>query len=765
MKCCIWQCCGRTVCFFLCFAAFSAAGQGNAPPVVEVSAEHPFLLFEDRNQFDVTPEQYSAEALEHWRSLPEALRPYSALVVDWSKSADPVGWFARFGPLLQESGVPLVLRIEPPGSVALDQLESVLSGYTSVRGIELRGLDFNHYPPPPAEELSVPEIARWTADAIGLAASYGRMVHLPVAGLGWARMMTNIQYVPLYERFIECQAHVIPSALYRGPQNIVAQSAVLGLGLEGAARQWGVAADGRWYNDAHFLTLGEVGVPPTELNCPPSLYRAILLTAAMTGSSVMAVGPEEALWFGSAPQYWNEAILPTLLELIENSLIARPDFVAKQATVAYQLAAANTPPAFHENLRDIDPVFDYGLLQLAVYGVQDAAQSPELILNRHEHFWIPLLSAHGAEAAAGKFSTVLRPGQFNSVTAWQDFLSAFTQENGGGDAFVSRVGRAIFVMNSKENSRETQAFRLEDVPAPVRGLALRRQDTAVVLEWPFREGDLSYTVYRRSWPDGRFEQLGAGVEERSYIDLGPPADISVAYAVSALTNEVENYAGAVAQGEYLALSTVKSRIAEEAVLHPVLTVAQGQPLEENAVVEIEVEAPDALPPSLQELDAEQQALGLAILQRLDYWKSALEDEDLQGLLALYSSEYKDAEGWGFEYLRRAYQWFLERCLAPRMQRQIRRWDFSGFAETSQVNMLLYCRIRGVALSDPFGRVADLPVEFPRTETMETWITWRLEEGVWKISGSNPALPNFRDLLSYTASPYAPLPPGPDFYSP
>jgi hypothetical protein len=98
-----------------------------------------------------------------------------------------------------------------------------------------------------------------------------------------------------------------------------------------------------------------------------------------------------------------------------------------------------------------------------------------------------------------------------------------------------------------------------------------------------------------------------------------------------------------------------------------------------------------------------------------------------------------------------------------MHRQIRRWDFSAYETSQQVNLLMYCLITGIALTDPSGRMADQPVAIPRTDTAEVWLTWTGREGVWRLVQTNPAVPNFRDLLSYSAGPYDNFPTGPDVY--
>ncbi|HNR37286.1 MAG TPA: hypothetical protein PKO36_19080, partial [Candidatus Hydrogenedentes bacterium] len=60
-----------------------------------------------------------------------------------------------------------------------------------------------------------------------------------------------------------------------------------------------------------------------------------------------------------------------------------------------------------------------------------------------------------------------------------------------------------------------------------------------------------------------------------------------------------------------------------------------------------------------------------------------------------------------------------------------------------------------------GRIADMPAWFPRENRGETTLTFIEEDGAWRIAGSNPALPNMRDILGFSASPFDNLPVGPD----
>ena len=154
-----------------------------------------------------------------------------------------------------------------------------------------------------------------------------------------------------------------------------------------------------------------------------------------------------------------------------------------------------------------------------------------------------------------------------------------------------------------------------------------------------------------------------------------------------------------------------------------------------------------------------------IVERIEKLDRAFSEEDLNGVLDLYADEYTDPENWRLQYVQRAYQWFFERYNRCTMARQIRRWDFSAYEPGQEVRVLLFCRFSGVALSDATGRFGGEEAFFPRTERGEVWLTFANYEGNWRIRSTQPALPSFKDILSFSSGPYDAIGPGPDRYMP
>jgi hypothetical protein len=766
MKRCFY---GKIAGFLLALAA-AGSGAADFPPLsTEISPEHPLFLFEAAPPAGM--EEAAAYLSGVWDGLDDVLKPRSAL-----RFGAPAGvreahaWFEAVLPPLQEADIPVVIRISDDSRRAWfprEALESLLRNFTAIRGVETAELRFDRYPPPDSRITDMPPEITWLIETIDTAARYGRFTHIPLADLHWPRILSNTACAPLYEKIRECRDYVIPGCLERGHHHIARMSAILGLWLEESVAQWAIAADARWYGDAWFAAPDLFGRPSGEGGAPHSLYRAMILNGAMAGAAVYAFSPGENLWQGPGRHHWDKAIRPALIEIMEKGLIARRDFVRAKTSIAYRLAPAESPEDFHLNLRDIDGVIDTGRLIHAAYGMERPGQIPELVLNRGDHHLVPLLPAHSAAVTPAGFDTVVKAGAITSTAQWENLLAKHRKPAGEGTAFICRVGRGLFIMNSRENMRAVQTFTVPDAPAPVRGIHARRAGGTVELSWPFREGDVSYSVFRRIPPETEWTPLAKNIDDRDFTDENVPPDQTAAWSVTALTNETEVYSGAVQYGEYLALSVVESRIAEEVLLTPLLNTAVSAP-PVNAMEPVtpgEETAPESPSgwPDYAGLDEEQRAMAEAIIGRIDRFDRALQAEDLQGVMETYATDYEDPQGWKFQYAHRAWQWLFERYNAPRLHRQIREWDFSTNAENGRVNLLLYCRVTAAAISDASGRAADPVISIPRTETAEVWLSWKEENSIWRLVSTNPALPNFRDLLSYSAGPWDHFPIGPDHY--
>ena len=181
----------------------------------------------------------------------------------------------------------------------------------------------------------------------------------------------------------------------------------------------------------------------------------------------------------------------------------------------------------------------------------------------------------------------------------------------------------------------------------MRQVQARRENDTVVIEWPFREGDVSYRVHKRTFPERTFRLLAKSVEERRFVDVASDPYETAAYAVTALTNETEPYRGTVNYGDYRIIGTVESRIEEEVIISPLTPTAASR-----AIVGDEDTRPSEQTwwPNLTGLSDTEAAAARVIVERLDAWQQALRRESLDGVMDLYSLNYEDPQGWGTQYV-------------------------------------------------------------------------------------------------------------------
>lgn len=742
------------------------AGAQTPPLVVEVHADHPLFLFNTAPEAPGAPAPTGLQVVATWEALPEALRPFSVMRI----SASDADLEARRRTLvaaldvLQAANVPVAVDVgggDPPTVLSVAAAEELVRTYTCIKGVGVRDLPFNDYPRFEGDlELAMPPQGRWLLGLLDRIPQYGRFIAIQSDCLGWPRFLANAWCAPIHDKVRENAGYVFPIAGGSSPHTFAGLMALQGLWLDGAVEQWGVAATSAWYTESRFMGPGLFGPPPGPGAMPPSLYRAMVYNGAMIGAAVYAFDSAPDLWAGDRRMMWDAAIAPALRELIDLRLIPRREFVAEKAKVACRLQTVSKPADFQANVRDIDGVVGEGLLIHGAYGMEMPGQVPELIPNTGRHYWVPLLSPRASEETLQRFAAAPTAGTLPTAAAWTELLGRSYTPDGMGTAFISRIGRAVFILNTRENSEQSQTFRLPAMPAPVRGIEARRTPEGVVVTWPFREGDVAYRVYKRAAPRTGFTLVAPDVDAREWVDTDLAPEASASYAVTAFTNEEEPFEGTVGYGEYLALSTVESRIAEEVSIGPLLDYARGRALDD--FVDIRPESPpwwpaaDGLPP-------EHQPVAEEIAQRIVALQQAFEAEDLDAVLDLYATDYEDEQGWGFQYARRAYQWFFERYDACRMHRQIRRWSMPPGPDPAEVRVVLYCRFTGVARTDAAGRASHIPVHFPRSESGEITLTFSRGEGVWRIRRADPALPSFADILSYSRSPDDPYIPGPDVY--
>lgn len=740
----------RTPIFVLLFI-FALPALAVEPLTDPITSERPLFIFPAPGADASDGIAHADRILTAWQALPEFIRPYAMMHIE-SPSTDEALWPDRFRDILREmqfNEVPLFVSIanaNPGGIYPLVELRPLLQEFTMIKGLHVQGLTFNeYYEFGDMDPTGAPAQVRWLNEAIQIAGEYGRLIAIELDELHWLRIMSNAWCRPLYDTIRAHRPSVVALNLQRGPHNITRSSALMGLWLEGAVDQWGLSASSQWYDATGFLQPGEFGPSNSDAAAPmpPAFYRAMLLNGALTGASVYRFPSMDHLWFGAARHYWDEAIEPTIQELLDKGYIARKDLVASKARIAYRMNPSRTAEEFRAHYADIDAVYGEGRMLHGSYGMERPGQVPELVPNSGRYYWIPILSPYSLDETLRQFEEVLLPGALLDAASWRERLDSYYTPDGEGLPFISRIGRGIFVLHTRENLYEEQPFQLPAVPSPVRQITAQRQSDGIGLSWPFREGDLFYRVYRRILPATKYTLIAADLDDRSYLDTQLTGGETVAYAITALTNEREPYEGVVNYGDYLVFNTAESRIDEEIFFDSFTSAATSKPILPSS--DTRMKSQMWWPTGLESLGTNESFVARAIIGRIEAWDLAFTQEDFDAVIDFYADEYTDAAEHTRAYVKTAFKMFFENYRAGHVRRQIRSWDFSSYDATGEVNLVIYLSLSGTTDTGPGGRFADMPVQFPDTPTGEVRLTFVNRDGAWKILRSDPALPNIEDF--------------------
>lgn len=215
------------------------------------------------------------------------------------------------------------------------------------------------------------------------------------------------------------------------------------------------------------------------------------------------------------------------------------------------------------------------------------------------------------------------------------------------------------------------------------------------------------------------------------------------YTVLAETEARERVKGTVNYLDFLRFSESISRPVEECRVHPDSRIACGPMVApeddrpESQVVYPTFDGAEGHPAEARE-----------IVARIDDFKRHYDAGDWRAVSALYATDYEDANGYHKEYADRAWKWWFFRMNRFHFLRQIRHWDFGDFAEHGLVRVRMFALCRALRRDDqPFGYGFHGTCRIPRTPDEEVTFTWaRDPDGAWRIRHTDPALPNFFEIL-------------------
>ncbi|MFA6241171.1 MAG: hypothetical protein WC655_09590 [Candidatus Hydrogenedentales bacterium] len=745
------------------------ATESRIAPCTRIDREHPLIILQTSNRFPDSDEQFGMdgnrmeaatahgkEAVRVWRdAIPDELRPFCQLQME-VRTHDHVNRYDAFRRIfaeLEEAGAPANIQFADPHDPFVfdpDYVEKLTQEFSCIKSYTITEMRWEHYRTFNVPRYALPPETRYAIDVIKMAGRYGKHISMSFQDLKWMHIGADALHEPLVETIMDYSAYVLAVNEHIGPRHLQRQTSVWGFWIADMVKNWGVEPQSWWFENGRMLSPGLFGqrMADDPRQMPPLLYRAMILQGALLGATVYQFEPYWDLFDYDNSHCWRDVICPTLLEVVNDRLISSREQVMEKTKVVFQYKPAKDINEFHESLRDIDWIGDEGLFCRAAYGLWEKYLQHELIPNRSQNFFIPLLPPKTPAKALEHFKQVVTPGTCTSVEAYEELLARhYTQGDGEGTASIMTINGHTYVMQTHENLYERQTYAI-DVPKAVRQISTKASAKGLDLSWPSVDSATEYRVYRVEGAIRGAMGLSKhliGVANSSSFTLDKNAlTAGSSFTVTAITNAKERREGTVNYLDYFVFSLEESLPAE------VVTLAANGAASVAATVEPEDTRPASqiVYPTFEGAEGPNKLVAQQIVTRIDEFKKAYDARDWRRLTDLYSCRYQDPNGFHREYVGRAWKWWFFRNNNTTFLRQIRTWDFSEYKETGVVRVRMFALCRACRYDDaPFGYWTDGTVRVPRHADEIVTFTWHQEEDqAWRLIHTDPALPNFEEML-------------------
>ncbi len=725
---------------------------GCKPPELTISREHPLIILYGPGSAELT--------VKCWRNLQADIKPFCVVTMDPTALdvSDRLESWRRMLQIVEKEGIPIALQVAGDSAewtTPLWAIETLLREFSCIKILQIVEVRCGYYSRFGGDlEMTIPPNLRYLAEVLKVCGRHGKHLSLQIQG-DMVHLGTDALAGPLRETFRAYREYFLPQNECIGPQFYSTQMAACGLWLAGYCEHWGMEPQWWWWTrgESYFIKPGVFGVEPdiaaddAVLDAQARLYRAFIIEGALMGATVFSIEPPQDVWHGETtdPRHFNRVIYPTLRQLIDQKLIAGKDDVFERCKVAYQLAECKTLHEFDSLEQDLDLEVGQGNLERAAYGARFPHLMKELIPDTGGRYqFIPLLPVGTLADVTARFQKVIQPRECNSPEAYRALLDRYypATENTAARtnrAFVLKSGRAIAVMQSRENLYEKQTFAVE-VPRWVTALQARPEAGGLRLSWSMDPQADSYRIWKRIeganvYPEWEllFDQIK---ENRCFI----PQTVRGRFAVTARTTAKQLLEGTLNYSEYLLFPADESPIVEQ-----VIVSQEGNRTEKISFSDESLPDAQEVWKIFNGVAAGHQRDAEAVLAAFQGLIEAFERKDLDALMKFYAPDYRDANGYSNEYVRRAWQWWRQRTVIPYVVAQVRTWDTSR-AQDGLISFTAWNRFRGTIVWDePFGFHGR--VRIPRHDGERVAWTWRRDPaGEWKLIRTSPALPNFGEML-------------------
>ncbi len=712
--------------------------QTKIPLITEVSINHPLFIFACKLE-NVDPGYVKEKISNQWSTLREELKPYSALQIIFSDPTfQDIGKIEdSFTSIFGEVKVPIILRlcvrVKKDFLPEAQELSALFARLPNLIGLCISDFSLNLYPS--ESGLVYPEFYQldWLCSLVKVVSRYGRFVYLPMNSFELVRVLSHPKGEELLDLIKANSEYVIAGYSFDGDFAPIGIGALLGLYLGGYVNRIGIECGVDWYHRSYLVSPCVLGkAPPGSISIYTPFYRGMLLLGVLGGATTYLIPDEECLWGGKENIHWIRTIEKTLLQIVNLGLIPSKEMIQRRVSAGYRCFPAGTPQDFWKLGEILFPQFGLGAMAESVYFAKEGKKLPEIIPETGSNYILPLFPYKYSPEDSEMYIVGYQPT--HPEWTWSNVLERISRTLGEGTAFIAEVGKYLFVFNTSEYQIQKQSYKIA-LPSPVRKFVATRVGDGIQLSWGFREGDISYQVYRKSPTESEYKLMVRGIESREWKDTSLDMAQPVSYSVTALTTEQEIVEGFVNPGEYLVFSLIESRIAEEVVLLPEMNFAESVPITESPQGENLI-----CPDPINFLAPEEQEMAQSINNSLLMLESAIMRRDIDAVCGIFSEDYKDPLSSGVGYIKCALQTFFNVVPSPKVLYQVRNFNFQRDENGNIiVNTQVFLRVLGYKVSDELGIKSGIPIEIGPSEDGETLLSWVKRDSLWVINSSEKPL--------------------------
>ena len=737
------------------------------PIKMQISPTHPLLIL--MAESEPTYEETGEGMVRLWNELDDDIRPCVTVQIEGTRSND----FQRNEALLgyaEDAGLPITLQVQGDNgdrhdTVPFDRVQDFVERYSCIVGlqiVEASQRTFADHPGGP--EYTMGRNARYARDIIRLAGEYGLFMSWQLMRENYAAIGCSGDNEALYDTICEYSDYVIPMHEMNCEfAKHVDHMGAMGLWLAGATKQWGVEAQSWYWSDCGYNTPG-CSIPGT-LDMPGGLYAIMFLLGAGAGACAYSIEPPKDVWKGPDAWRFTEYLGPVFRRFVTERLIPDREEMLDALPLAYHLPRCRRPADFRAALEDLDFDHNEGRLTRATFGVYDRARDAELIPNDPRCSWIPILPTKTPEAVLERFGRVLCPGDITSVEQAREIADRYFPPVDRGDAWSVVAGPVAIATNTHENWYVPETVKL-DVPRRPDDVEIVQKDGKNILTWSAHAGDTGYRVWRLKG-DVETCLTPEPVAETEY-EL-PDINTGVRYAVSAITTAREELKGTLHLHQFLCCSMVESRrsrwVDTTGTSIEQYRIGETFPGADKQIHEREARCAECSPvedlasPVIAE-DDPHRAEKTAVMEAITGWKTAVEAEDLDGILSFYADDYREPDGRTIESVEVVFRSILWRYLKDDYGKYAEEW---GCVPAWQYPVLkLLVRNWNVVSDDevhvdvvfemwagtgPEMEPSDM-FKHPCGRGNEMTMVWKFDGVLWQIFSTTPAFLRMEDTFPY-----------------